>query len=441
MVDNNASIKLSFSSDTVFFDTVFTSIGSVTQRLLVYNTSNSKIKISSIRLSGGTQSFYKMNVDGIPTTSIDNIEMAANDSMYIFVRVTIDPKNQNNPFIVADSIQFNTNGNFQDVKLVAYGQDAYFFKNKALKGSNVWDDSLKSYVVYGYLRVDTAANLTIISGCRVYFHKDAYFAVSYDASLKINGTREYPVYFSGDRLDPFYRDLPGQWDGIYLERGSKNNEINYAIIKNGYFGISVDSISPPDPILTINNTIIENVTGKGFYAYASNVTSKNCVIGDCGDAAINLDNGGTYSFRHLTVGNYWGSSVRTSPSLVISNYTYNNGNQIPNVLINAYFGNCIIYGNGDEEILLDSIPAAAFNYKFDHVLMKTKMTGNNTNIIQCILNKDPEFVDYMAFKYAIDSISPAIQKGIFMGYPYETDINGVDRGQKPDLGAYQYVPK
>jgi hypothetical protein len=440
-VDTNPSLTLSFSTDTVFFDTVFTTIGSVTQKLLVYNNNDNKVLVSSIQLAGGTQSFYKINIDGTPATSISDIEIPGHDSIYIFIRVTIDPNNENNPLVVSDSILFITNGNLQDVKLMAWGQDANFYKDKTLKGTIVWD-SLKPHVIYGFVRVDTGASLTILQGTRVYLHKNAYLAVSSEATLQLKGLLGHPVRFQGDRLDPFYRDLPGQWDGIYLERGSRENEINYAVIKNGSFGISVDSISSSaEPTLKIDNTIIQNMTGTGLKASASNVVSTNCVIGNCGSTALELTFGGSYDFRHLTIGNYWGESVRLSPSLYVCNYIYDNfGTKIPNSLVKAYFGNCIIYGNEEEEIMLDSDEITQFNYTFDHVLLKTKLAiSDPLHYTECFKNEDPVFVDVMTYNYAIDSISPAIKKGIPMDVP--VDINGVDRGTTPDLGAYQYVKK
>jgi len=439
-VDTNPSLTLNFSTDTVFFDTVFTTIGSVTQKLLVYNNNDNKVVVSSIRLAGGSQSFYKINIDGTPATSLSDVEIPGHDSIYIFIRLTIDPNNGNNPLVVADSILFMTNSNSQNVKLIAWGQDANFYKDKTLKGTIVWD-SLKPHVIYGFVRVDTGASLTILPGTKVYLHKNAYLAVSHQATLKLAGFLDHPIRFQGDRLDAFYRDLPGQWNGIYLERGSSNNEINYAIIKNGSYGISIDSISSPaDPTLKIDNTIIQNMTGTGLSAYASNVVSTNCVIGGCGSASIELTFGGSYDFRQLTIGNYWGGSVRLSASLYISNYVYDiNGIKIPNPL-KAYFGNSIIYGNEDEEIMLDSLGGTQFNYTFDHGLLKTKTNISGlSRYIECIKNEDPVFVDVMNNNYAIDSISPAIKKGIPMLVPY--DINGVERGQTPDLGAYQYVKK
>lgn len=438
-IDTNPALTLSFSMDTIFFDTVFTSIGSITKKLLVYNNNDNKVMVSSIQLAGGSQSFYKINIDGVPGTSISDVEIPGHDSIFIFIRITIDPNYEYNPLIISDSLLFLTNGNLQDVKLIAWGQDANFYKDKTLNGTVVWD-SLKPYVIYGFVRVDTGANLTVMPGTKIYLHKTAYLAVSSQATLKLAGTLNHPIRFQGDRLDPFYRDLPGQWDGIYLEKGSRQNEIDYAIIKNGSFGIFIDTISSPSvPTLNINNTIIQNMTGTGLSANASNVISTNCVIGDCGSAAIELAFGGSYDFRQLTIGNFWGGSVRLSPSLYISNYIYDNtGTKIPNALTKAYFGNCIIYGNGDEEILLDSIEITQFSYTFDHGLLKTKKSiSDPLHYSECFKNEDPGFVDVMNFNYAIDSISPAIIKGIPMQVLY--DIKGVERGQTPDLGAYQYV--
>jgi hypothetical protein len=439
-IDTNPGLTLSFSTDTIFFDTVFTTIGSVTQKLLVYNNNDNKVVVSSIRVAGGSQSDYKINIDGTPAVSASDVEIPGHDSLYVFIRVTIDPSNQNTPLIVTDSILFVTNGNTQDVKLVAWGQDASFYKNSTLEGAIVWD-SLKPHVIYGFVRVDTGASLTVLPGTKIYLHKNSYLAVSDEATLKLNGTMDHLISFQGDRLDPFYRDLPGQWDGIYLERGSKDNEVNYALIKNGSFGISVDSISSAsEPTLKIDNTIIQNMTGTGLSAYASNVVSTNCVIGGCGSAALEIIFGGSYDFRQLTIGNYWSASVRLSPSLSISNYAFVDYIKVPNPLMKAYFGNCIIYGNEDEELLLDSTETATFNYSFDHVLLKTKTAITDpSHYISCFKNEDPKFVDVMTNNYRIDSISPAIQKGIPMGVQF--DINGVDRGPTPDLGAYQYVKK
>ena len=441
-IDSNPALKLSFSTDTVFFDTVFTTIGTVTQRLLVHNNNANKLLISSIALGGGNTSVFSLNIDGTPSNSVSNVEIAANDSMYIFVKVTLNPNNQNNPLVIADSILFNTNGNLQKVALVAWGQDAYFYKNKKLTGTVTWD-SIKPHVIYGYLRVDTGATLIINAGTKLYFHKSAYLAVSHLATLDVEGNVSHPVQFLGDRLDAFYRDLPGQWSGIYFEQGSQNNEIKYGIIKNGDIGISVDStLNLTTSVLNIDNTIIQNMVYNDIYAYATNISSENCVLGDCGGAALALDNGGSYKFLQLTIGNYWSSSIRNESAMTLSNYTSDTlGHQHPNALLNADFGNIILYGAQDDELAFYKSTSAAFNYRFNYCLLKTlKSISDPTYYNTCIVNKDPGFVDVLKFNYSIDSISAAIGQGSpFFGVP--TDIKGRLRSPNYDQGAYQYVPK
>jgi len=440
-IDPDPSLTLSFSTDTVFFDTVFTTVGSVTQRLIVYNPNNRKILVSSIRLEGGTSSNYRINVDGTPELTVSDIEIPANDSIFVFIRATVDPNNQNTPFIVSDSIAFLTNGNLQMVKLVAYGQNAYFYRNANLEGNIIWD-SLKAHVIYGSLRIDTASSLIIMPGTKIYFHKDSYLAVSTQSTLSVLGTLDHPVRFQGDRMDPFYKDLPGQWDGIYLENGSKDHEFNYALIKNGMTGLVLDSLSSSgSPMLILNNTIIQNMLWDGIFAYATSIQSTNCVIGNCGGAALDIIYGGSYDFRQLTVGNFWTSSVRTSPSIFLSNYTYDTlGNKISNGLVKSYFGNCILYGAAENEIQLDSVITAPFIYTFDHCLLKTNLkTSDPTRFLECIVNQDPLFLEVQKWDYQIDSLSPAIDRGVPMGVTW--DIKGVDRGDTPDLGAYEYVKR
>jgi len=440
-IDSNPSLKLTFSTDTIFFDTVFTTVGSVTQRLMVHNNNAGKLLISSIRLGGGSNSVFSLNIDGTPATTVSDVEIAAHDSIFIFVKVTLNPNNQNNPLVITDSILFNTNGNLQKVALVAWGQDAYFYRNKKLAGNITWD-SIKPHVIFGYLRVDTGASLTIMAGTKLYFHKSAYLAVSHLSTLQINGILGHPVRFLGDRLDPFYRDLPGQWDGIYLEKGSHDNVINYAVIKNGNFGISVDSaVNPFIPMLKIDNTIIQNMIDDDIYAYATNISSFNCVLGDCGGSSLALDFGGSYVFNYLTIGNFWSNSVRSDSALYLSNYTYDSVGKKYNPLTRADFVNIIVYGNQDDEISLDRDASMAFNFMFDHCLLKThKSISDPAHYTKCIVNKDPGFVNVLTYDYQIDSISPAIQKGIDV-IDISFDIMGKTRVSPPDIGAYQYVPK
>jgi len=440
-IDSSPSLVLAFSTDTVMFDTVLATTGSVTKRLLVYNHNAHKVVVSQIQLGGGTASMYRINVDGTPAFNVQNIEIAGKDSIFVFIRVTINPNDKNTPFIVSDSLIFTTNGNRQLVQLAALGQNADFNVKKTLKGNQVWD-SLKAHVIYGYLRIDTGASLTILPGTKVYLHQKAHLAVSHEASLLINGQWVHPVRIQSDRLDPYYRDLPGQWDAIYLERGSKNNSLSNAVIKNGNYGLIIDSlVAGSNPKLTMDGTIIQNMVYDGIYAYSTSIAATNCIIGNCGGAALRVEKGGSYDFRQLTVGNFWAAAVRSTESVVLSNYTYDStGTKIPSDLVKAYFGNTIIYGAQTDELRLDSVTTAGFSYMFDHAILKTALKVSSTvHYIECQVNKDPLFLDVQKYDYEIDSTSPAINSGVPMGVI--NDIRGIIRPATPALGAYEYFKK
>lgn len=438
-IDTDPALRLAFSTDTVFFDTVFPTVGSVTRKLLVYNENERKVKVTSIRLAGGNSSAYRININGTPATELGNVEIPGGDSIFVFVKVTVDPANTSTPFVVTDSIEFLTNGNLQRVRLVSWGRDAVFYRDGLLSGTQVWD-SLKARVIYGDLRVDTGATLRISEGTRVYFHMNSSLVVSSGATLRIDGTYDHPVRMKGDRLDPFYKELPGQWSGIMLERGSTGHVFNHALIQNGTYGIVVDSsMTPGETMLSMTGCLIGNMTRYGIFARATSISAVNCLLSDCGRYCLAIENGGSYDFRHLTAGNFWNASVRTTPALYLSNYTYDeSGNKVENPLVKARFANTIIYGANSEEIGLDSVPGTAFNWSFDHAILKTERpTPNGYGYTECRRNTDPRFIDINEPDYRIDSASPAIGAGLNLGIT--TDLRGKPRVDPPSLGAYEYV--
>ena len=63
---------------------------------MVYNNNNFDIS-TNVRLSGDTEGNFRMNVDGESGNNIQNVKILANDSMFVFVEVTIDPTNTNTP--------------------------------------------------------------------------------------------------------------------------------------------------------------------------------------------------------------------------------------------------------------------------------------------------------------------------------------------------------
>ncbi len=456
IINKDPNLKLEFSADSVIFDTVFTSIGSITKSLLVYNTHNKRVNISNISLAQGNQSMFRMNADGVASTAIYDLEIAPHDSLFIFLRVTIDPSNQNNPLVVEEDLIFETNGNEQTVKLVAWGQDAHFIladrkiggfpKFKIVADSmetTVWTAD-KPYVVYGYALIDSYGTLIIEEGTKVHFHNNSGLWAFADGVLKVRGSLENPVIFQGDRLDPQYRDLPGQWDRIWLMEGRQgfNHEIDYAVIRNGFIGIQAESfLRPTSNQLNITNTVIENHTGMGLFSRLFAIDASNLVVANCGNYGIALTAGGAYRFLHTTVANFWQYSVRNAPALFYNNFFLDSLEQPISVPLSLDFGNGIIYGSNSEEIDYEIVEGADTHVLFDHCLVKTeKDLSESSRFIEPIVNENPLFRDYDAFDYRPDTLSPVIGKGkIDFSNLIPFDLHGISRHESPDLGAFQYV--
>ena len=458
-ISSDESLKVAFSYDTITFDTVFTSLGSSTRHLMVYNNNDENLKISSIRLQSGNMSQFSINVDGVSGYDFNDIEIYAKDSIFIFIRVTINPNDQNTPFFVEDKLIFETNTNIQEVSLTAYGQNAnYIIADQYISGFpkfKIIADSLQEvhwtserpYVVYGYALINSYGTLVIEEGTQIHFHDGSGLWAYSEGQLRVEGTLENPVVFQGDRLELSFTDEPGQWDRIWLmeAREGYGHSINNAIIKNGFIGIQAqrflkDNMAP----LNIHNTIIDNHTGMGIYANLYNMQASNFLVSNCGNYAIALTGGGEYVFNQGTVANYWKKSTRTTPSLIFNNI-YNNPTDGYSYAYNFFFemNNCIVYGNREEEFTTDFYPGPDTTYFFNNSLLKTARRNHDffTNYNECIFNHDPKFVE-KDYNFHLDTLSPAIGIGnpIYSTGALQYDLDGVARGNNPDAGAYQYVP-
>ena len=168
----NSDVKLKFSTDTVFFDTVFTTVGSITERLKIYNPYDQPVVMERVWLKYGQGSNFKLNVDGIQGKEVKDIRIEANDSIFAFVEVTVDPNGGNTPLVIEDEILFSTNGSEQSVDLVAWGQDAYFWPSFSFQfpGDSVALRTDKPNVFYGYSLVDSLTTLIIPEGAQIHFH-------------------------------------------------------------------------------------------------------------------------------------------------------------------------------------------------------------------------------------------------------------------------------
>ncbi len=438
----NGPATLSFDTDTVYFDTVFTRIPntngprSLNKQLVVRNMEKKSVK-TTIRLAGGTSSPFRINIDGISTTQINDYEIRGGDSIFIFVECILEANNLLNPAIIIDSIVFNTQGKISDIKLAAYGWDAYYFRDSILPCNSIWDKIDKPYVIISSILVNKNCKLQIEKGVHIY--ADPYSNIYVLGTIEVNGEKDNEVIFQGDRLQYEYREQPGQWQGIHLLRGSLNNKINYAVIKNASVGIRIDSLPEnTNPGLEINNTIIRNMSSFGIIGYTAEIVATNCLIHSCGLYNVALVYGGKYDFRHCTI---FGSATKytnhTEPVLVLNNFRSENG-VVTNTYDMAYtFVNNIIYGSIENEVSLAFINTRPPTISiFEKNLIKVKKPENynpNNNII----NIDPAFVNITNRNFMLSVGSPAINKGI-SGIGVLLDLNNKARDATPDIGAYEF---
>ncbi len=452
---NSPDAQLMFSTDTVMFDTIFTTIGSTTQHFTVHNPYENNILISRIKLAGGEMSNFRLNVNGEEANELYEVEIPAHDSIYIFVEVTVDPNGQNLPMVVQDSIQFTTNSNIQDIRLIAYGQDFKLVRRESIE-TTTWTAE-KPYLVFDYALVDSLSELTIEPGTKIYFHKGAGLYVR--GKIIADGTFQQPIMFLPDRLEESYKNIPDQWNGIVLFSGSHENVFNFCTIKNANIGLQVGTIEHEGfATATVTNTRVENMAYAGIFALKSKISGYNDLVANCGFYAMALLLGGEYEFYHTTIVNYWGgysNKARSTSSLTITNslvYQDSKGQKVvySGDLEKATFANSIVYGNSPAEIELATNNENLFNYFFENCIVQvpdTFKTADKDHFLNVWKGPayDPRFIDpYNDYNYALDTLSPAKDVGNpIYGQLYPLDILNNDRtaDKGPDLGAFERIEK
>ncbi len=437
----SSDARIFTSADSLKYDTVFTSIGSITQSFKISNPNNQKLRLSKVKLMGGAASSFKINVNGAPVPELTDIEIAAEDSIYVFVSVTIDPNTANLPFLVRDSIEIIFNGNSRFVQLEAFGQNANFLRNRIIKGNITWTNNLP-YVILGSLQVDTNSSLTIGSGCRIYSHADAPFII--DGTLVINGTQPEKVVFTGDRLDGDYKDYPASWPGIYFRGSSKNNILTYTVVKNAYQAIVTEQPSSNgNPKVVLHQCIVENAYDAGVLCVNSSLHADNSLISNCGKN-INIIYGGDYKFINCTVAGYSSYINHKDPVLTANNFIASNGVTFTDDLT-ATFQNSIFWGETglvENEIIVNKQGVNNFNVVFNNCLYKAKKDPDNCIFTNPIKNQDPLFdsIDvskrFYDYHITVNNLAPGINKGNVTGFLKDLDNNNRNNGL-PDMGCYE----
>ncbi len=455
---------LTFSTDTVSFDTVLTEINTVTRYFKVYNPHDLFIRISEVKLTGIHTDFFRLNVDGTTGDIIRDVQINPHDSIYVFVEATIDPDQpvSISPFIIEADISFITNQQEQSVKLVAWGQNANYIpgpdvNNKVLilscdLGQVTWDDP-KPYVLYGTLLIDSCT-LILPPGARLYVHggiannelgiyNQGLIYTLPMGRIMVEGTLDKPVIIRDDRIEP---DYGGAWAGIRLGPTSGPHKFSYAQMKNALIGILADSASH----VTVDHSIIAFTEGAGIYARHADAQVTNSLFYENGTQGIALTYGGNYNIDYCTMANYG----NTAEALLMNNFycddpLCSNGVQLNK--LTARINNSIMVGSATDEVwMVDG--GTPGDGMFD-ILMH-----NNIVIVDELLKNDQYplffstvcldcfeynpgdilFEDMQMNDYNLDSLSIAEHKAIPI--PGITDdLDGALRDHvQPDIGCYEY---
>ncbi|RAU84308.1 right-handed parallel beta-helix repeat-containing protein [Pontibacter arcticus] len=427
-ITSDGNARLTFSGDTILFDTVFVTQGSITKRLKVYNPNAKAVEIEEIGLAGAETSAYELIINGVQSLFVRKLELRGKDSLLILVKVNINPKATALPFLVADSILFRVNGNRQNVKLVAYGQDAYFYQ-KASIGNTVWDNS-KPHVLLDTIQVQEGATLTIEKGTRIYARNKA--ALLINGKLVTEGTPTERIVFSGYRREPEYVIAAGQWAGIRILAKSSGNTLKYTDLKNATTGLYIANPGMGETL--VDGCTVQYALQDGIAAYNAEVKVVNSLLYNCGQYSFGCFGGGTYQVLYSTIVSYGNRSFRDTPLFAVQDNVPGAASKPQPVSLRLV--NSIIYsdrGTGRDELQLEGITNQEIKY---NLLLtekyKTELAGNGNK-----LNENPKFKSIAKAIFELDTLSPASGAAIFLPETL-TDMKGKTRGStKPDLGAYE----
>ena len=369
---------LSFSVDTVKLDTVFSTIGSSTYSLWVYNNSSNGIRIKRAFLRKGNQTGYRVNVDGsfldnLRGSSVSDLEVRKGDSLRVFVELTAPENQKSVAQLLSDDLVFLLeSGVEQSVNLRGFSWDAQLVSNL-----NVTSDTLicsaKPIVVYGGITVSEGKTLTI-KNTQFYFHDKA--GIDVYGTLKIDS-----VLMRGDRLDHMFAYLPydrvsGQWEGIHIYSSSEGNNIKNSELHSAMYGILCDSarLASGHQRLYMERSVVHNCKGNGLELRHAYVGIKKCQISNMLGSCL-LAYGGAVILDSCTIAQFYPFSAQRNVALQI----YNKYNNAPYPLEQFSVSNSIITGYANDEILgTQEVDSIAFNYLFKESLLRTPMVENDT---------------------------------------------------------------
>ena len=440
----SSSDVLTFSRDTVDFDTVFTDVGTPTARLIVSNRAKKGINISSIKFRN-TDTWFRFNVDGVSGTEFHDVDIRGRDSIYVFIECFIPETQDASPGLVEDELEFITNGVTQTVRVEAYGQNVTRLRNVRLSSDTRFTAD-RPYVIFDSLTVEKGVRLTIDPGVQMLFHDGASLVV--EGSIEALGEAGKMIAMRGDRIDNVLPDVPydiltGQWEGVRIAPESFDNRMEYVDMRSTVNGLQVDSCGDMSRTkLTLLNSWLHNSKGKVLSSVHAKIDAYGCCFSEAKKAVVSLT-GGEHEFLQCTFANNHLFGI-DGPILELLHVLPDDLEENGQPLMKARFANSIIYGMSNN---LNTGDLSGSDVYFNYVSLGVAGSDDD-NFTNCLWETDPLFrtvrEDYI-FNYRLQEDSPVKAAGDPALVTPEVlyDMDGVDRLRDgaPSLGAYQYVPE
>lgn len=427
---SDEAVVLTFSTDTIQFDTIFAERTSITKRLIIRNPSKNPVILDEIRLDMPNGPF-SLTVNGIPGKQFTDEPLLAEDSLLVLIEATIDQTQENNPFVIRDQLAVSNNGNNQSIIIEAWGQNAHYLTDSVLTCNTTWT-SEKPYVLQQNILIDSACSLTIEPGTRIYSGRDSFILVR--GTLQVNGEKDSTVIFTNDRLDAPFNDAPGQWGGFIFFEGSKRNTFSFAEIKNSVVGLNLNTYDNDNEAdVSIQNTIIGNTSSSAIIALYSDFEAVNSIIHTSPQPlAVHLG-GGNAHYIHCTFSNSFSAS-RESASVLMSDFGVDNEETQYLNPLNITLINNIIYGPLQNELEIVENEAGNISLSMNNNLLKTSISSFDQ--FGNILNEQPLFNQASNYDFRLLENSPAINAAL--NTTLLIDFSGKERDENPDIGAWEF---
>lgn len=431
-----------FSTDTLDLGLVYTDEQTATHRFVVYNPYNKGLMLSRVAISGRDAALLRLNVDGMSGTEFSDVEIRANDSIFVFVSADIPVSGTVEPKPIEAQLDFHNNGMVQSVIVTASGQDI-----KRMKGVTLTEDTTLQpglpYQIKDSLVVAENTTLTLLPGVRLLFHDNARLIVR--GTLFSQGTPKSPVILTGDRTGNVITDvsfdlMSRQWYGVDFMEESHDSRLEFTDVSNTSYGVTVygDGKNVEVKRLSMVNSRLRNSGDFVLSALGASVEAYGCEFSDAASGLVYLL-GGIHRFDQCTAANYYlFSAVRGAAWTVVD--PYNTGlEEFEDYLpTKALITNTITYGIGPD---VSEGDLAGWDVFFKRCLFKSK-GDDDDNFIDSLWESDPLYYtvreDYI-FDYRLQPDSPAIAAAdpSLSEYPLAFDYYGVPRTS--DMGAYAYV--